>query len=62
LLVAIFGILGAGWAFNLTADLVVFGLLPFFVVTALLVVRLGQNFGGVRLHEMDKQENLREKA
>ena len=61
LLMEIFGTLGAGWALNLAMDLV-FGLLPFFIVTALLVVRLGQNLGGARLHEFDEQGNLREKA
>jgi hypothetical protein len=25
-------------------------------------VRLGQNLGGARLHEVDEQENLREKV
>jgi hypothetical protein len=61
MLVAIFGPLGAGWAFNLPMGLVI-GQLPFIEVTALLVVRLGQNLGGARLHEVDEQENLREKV
>ena len=40
--VTIFGSLVTGWAISCPVDLVVLGLLPFFVVTALLVVMLRQ--------------------
>jgi hypothetical protein len=61
MLIALSATLGIGWAFDLTADLVVFGLLPLFVVSALLATRLAQNVGGTRPHERGQQA-LTEKA
>lgn len=54
--------MGLGWAFELTADFVVFGLLPLLVVSALLVTRLAQSIGGTRRDQKEAQELLREKA
>lgn len=59
-LLSIFGILGAGWAFNLALDLVC-GLSPFVWVNAVLMVRLWRNFGRMSLHEKGETEDLREK-
>lgn len=61
MLFALAATLSIGWAFDLTADLVVLGLLPLFVVSGLLATRLGQNFGATRSHEKG-QEALIEKA
>jgi len=56
ILVAVSGAMGLGWALNLMADLVVFGLLPISVVSALMATRLAQNLGAVRLHEPDEHK------
>jgi dihydroorotase-like cyclic amidohydrolase len=54
--VAVSGSMGLGWALNLMADLVVFGLLPISVVSALMAIRLAQNLGAARLHELDEHK------
>jgi membrane protein implicated in regulation of membrane protease activity len=62
MLVALSGTVVLGWLFELSADLVVFGLLPLLVVSALLVTRLAQNIGGTRRDQKEAQEPLIEKA
>lgn len=49
--VAVLGTFTFGWALNLTMDLVVFGVLPMFMVTGLLVVRLRQGRGKQNIAE-----------
>jgi hypothetical protein len=62
MLIALSGTMGLGWAFDLSADLVVYGLLPFLVVSALLVTRLAQNMGDPGRNQMEEQKPLMEKA
>ncbi|KAH8817982.1 hypothetical protein F5882DRAFT_806 [Hyaloscypha sp. PMI_1271] len=62
MLISLAGTMGLGWAFELTADLVIFGLLPLLVVTALLVTRLAQNMRGPGSNQTEEQKPLTEKA
>jgi hypothetical protein len=62
MIIALSGTMGLGWAFDLPADLVVFGLLPLLVVTALLLTRLVQNVRGSGGIEKEEQNPLTEKA
>ncbi|KAE9377243.1 hypothetical protein N431DRAFT_480333 [Stipitochalara longipes BDJ] len=61
MLAALSGTIGLGWAFDLTADLVVFGLLPFLVVSSLLVTRLVQNMGSPEINQLEEGKSLPEK-
>jgi hypothetical protein len=62
MLTALTATLGLTWALDLTADLVVFGLLQLFVVSALLLTRLGQTANGTKRREERAQGALGEKV
>ena len=62
MLVALGGTMGLGWAFDLPADLVAFGLLPMLVVSALLLTRLVQSVVGQGKYQEVVQQPLTEKA
>jgi Na+/melibiose symporter-like transporter len=59
--IAVFGSVGVGWVVGAPVDLVVLAVLPFFLVTALLVVRMKQMLSEARI-EIDRGDEKLEKA